>query len=1257
MFDRASAVVLDNDGNIYLTGTFYGVATFDTTHVISRGAEDVFIAKYLPDGHLDWIFTGGGQLNDGVSGITIDPSKNVTITGHFISTATYAGATITSYVDPVTSNPSTDVFILQIDSNGVFRWLKSGGSIYSDKGIGIVSDNSGNIYVTGNYSDTATFDVTHPNTTYNAIFLMKCDVNGNEQWFRTLGGSTYNTVSDIAMDNNSNLLLCGNFAGTLRFFGTNTLLPGHYANNVYVAKYDLNGNVVWSASNGSDNFIETTDIAVDDSSNVYIGGNFKCTLTEFSGGTALFNSVGHEDVFYSKFNSAGQWKLATQYGGDWDDHCNGVSIFNHYYPILTGKYNDVIKMVVDTDFYNPLSFYHYSAQTISPGLCPDVKLTLSGMKSLGASDIFIINAAHPNLPPFYYYEDPDNPSSYCSFPQIGVCITDLINCVDTLWFCGFEPHQVHMKLYGNGLSPSFQIQWSNGSMNPVDVIDTTQILWVSAGTYDGCYVSSDTVVVICYPIDIPELTDDHGINFAEDTIRPIYICKGDSIHFNIANPGNYVTLIGSDASTNTGVVNYTFYSDTLSRRVYNIGISFTDTITGCVKSNRGKIYVDTALVPIKPWIALSNGHNDSIEVCAGGTFEVYLLDSLTNPTGQFICNSSLSQYATIGWISTPYVPTPNGVCSFNISKKFQPVSSGIYTVNCDIVRYSPCGGADTFNLSLNVYVTVNPAPTISGVITGNGTICPGDSTLLIFSGSIMTTWSAGNGGLIHGSHTNDSIYAMQPGNYRVNYYDTTQFGCRKQGTISQIVAYPSPPQIFSNPSPALICPNDSVQLTVNSTGNITWFDPYGNTFQGQTIYATIPGIYYCIQDSNGCILASNFLDVAQYGTPYLAVIPDGVLCPGKSILLQVIELNSFFNWLSPLAGFDSFQVVTSPGLYKCEVISCNIITTVQANIIGSTVSASITPAGLLQLCAFDTIRLTANPGMAQYNWNYNYNYSPVADITQSGGYYVITMDGYGCSDTSNLVAILPPPYFDPVNTAVTFCAGDSLNLFVSVQSGMNYIWNGPNNNSSSTNEFLKFPGELADTGFYILTRNDGTCTLNDSVDVTSEFVGFMISSDSILCFDTNAVIIVIPDNSAYQNFWTSPSGMNSSSPQFVIPNITTADTGIYYLTITNNNCSINESYHLIAIDCDTVVHDTTSIIPNVITPNGDGMNDFFEIDWGVSLTFKLFNRWGQLIYECNSCSKIKWDGTNGKDQVVDGTYYYLLSSAIRNHQGYIEVIK
>ena len=153
----------------------------------------------------------------------------------------------------------------------------------TDRGLGVACDLAGNVYVAGQFTDTITFDNVHYSTFYNAIFLVKYNSVGSEQWFTKAGGGTYNIANAIAVDNSSNVYVTGNFTGTLNFYAQHIFsLTNIYYNKIFIAKYDQNANLIWDVSDGSSNPVNSNSIALDGSGNPYIIGNFECIMNGYA---------------------------------------------------------------------------------------------------------------------------------------------------------------------------------------------------------------------------------------------------------------------------------------------------------------------------------------------------------------------------------------------------------------------------------------------------------------------------------------------------------------------------------------------------------------------------------------------------------------------------------------------------------------------------------------------------------------------------------------------------------------------------------------------------------------------------------------------------------------------------------------------------------------------------------------------------------------------------------------------------------------
>lgn len=89
------------------------------------------------------------------------------------------------------------------------------------------------------------------------------------------------------------------------------------------------------------------------------------------------------------------------------------------------------------------------------------------------------------------------------------------------------------------------------------------------------------------------------------------------------------------------------------------------------------------------------------------------------------------------------------------------------------------------------------------------------------------------------------------------------------------------------------------------------------------------------------------------------------------------------------------------------------------------------------------------------------------------------------------------------------------------------------------------------------------------------------------------------------------------------------------------------------IACD----DNNSLIPNIFTPNNDGVNDVWEIKGLENQFCIIYNRWGNKIHEITT-NKIMWDGsTTSGEKCSDGTYFYLIKTADQNYKGFIQLVR
>jgi len=260
-FDYANALTVDNSGNVYVTGESYGSGTFS----------DYATIKYSSAGDTLWVrrYNGPGDSLDCANALTVDDSRNVYVTGKSFGIVTF-------FEDYATDDYAT----IKYDSNGDTLWTRR----YNDPGNSadvanaLAVDGNGNVYVTGHVSSSD----------YATI---KYNPNGDTTWVKRYSQAGNDFATALAVDNNGNAYVTGYSWGTS--FDYATIKYSSFGDTLWVIRYNGPGN-------GSD---EAYAIALDNSGNLYVtggsdGGNLTgsdYTTIKYSPCTAKSGDVNNDD--------------------------------------------------------------------------------------------------------------------------------------------------------------------------------------------------------------------------------------------------------------------------------------------------------------------------------------------------------------------------------------------------------------------------------------------------------------------------------------------------------------------------------------------------------------------------------------------------------------------------------------------------------------------------------------------------------------------------------------------------------------------------------------------------------------------------------------------------------------------------------------------------------------------------------------------------------------------------------------------------
>ncbi len=343
--DVGESIAIDPSGNIYVTGYFQGTVDFDPgpgiNNLTSNGT-NTFVLKLTPEGNFLWAkcMVGIEYSNNGHS-ISTDAFGNVYVMGVYHGTVDFDPGPGTTLL---TNEGAGDIFVQKLDASGNLLWIRSVGGESFDIGWSSTTDDAGNVYVTGYFSETADFDPSSGimNLVSNGgreIFVLKLGASGDFHWARSVGGTGQEQGNSIAVDPSGNVYVTGYFQGEVDFDPGpgSTILNSVAAVDIFVQKLNASGNLLWAISAGGYNHDAGRSIVTDPLGNVYLTGYFQGTV-DFDPGPGIKNlySSGAEDIFVQKMDASGNLLWAISAGGAAHEQGNSILVKSSGLIYITG---------------------------------------------------------------------------------------------------------------------------------------------------------------------------------------------------------------------------------------------------------------------------------------------------------------------------------------------------------------------------------------------------------------------------------------------------------------------------------------------------------------------------------------------------------------------------------------------------------------------------------------------------------------------------------------------------------------------------------------------------------------------------------------------------------------------------------------------------------------------------------------------------------------------------------------------------------
>lgn len=294
-----------SNGDLYTVGNSgsYSI-TFGTTTLTDAASEFFFLVKYDNNGNIIWARKGGSSgpsVNGGAHAraVRVDNAGNVFVCGYFNADTLKCGSLLLLNTPPTSS---IDIFLVKYDANGNELWLKGAVGNSGDKADAISIDGSGNIYMTGEFnSSTITFGTISINNTGLAdVYLTKFDPNGNVIWAKGAFGLNDDDAWGVVADPLGNVFLTGSFAGSFSM-GYPLFSAGN--EDIFLYKFDTNGNFIWGKSAGGTGNENPRDIDLDPLGNIFITGGFSSPTITFN--NSILSNTGTSDMFLAKYDLLG----------------------------------------------------------------------------------------------------------------------------------------------------------------------------------------------------------------------------------------------------------------------------------------------------------------------------------------------------------------------------------------------------------------------------------------------------------------------------------------------------------------------------------------------------------------------------------------------------------------------------------------------------------------------------------------------------------------------------------------------------------------------------------------------------------------------------------------------------------------------------------------------------------------------------------------------------------------------------------------
>jgi gliding motility-associated-like protein len=631
----------------------------------------------------------------------------------------------------------------------------------------------------------------------------------------------------------------------------------------------------------------------------------------------------------------------------------------------------------------------------------------------------------------------------------------------------------------------------------------------------------------------------------------------------------------------------------------------------------------------------STNCSDSISANITGPNILIVNASINNP---ITCNSSCNGSA----VASVLGGTPNYTYQWNDPlNQTTPVATGLCagTYIVTVTDKNGCTAMDTIILTEPLAILANETLT-----TPNCGLCDGAITTAPSGGTgpytfLWTTPAAPPSP----KPITSTIINLCPGAYSVIITDSTGCTANFNFPLSSTLA-PTPNTTVTNASCNGDCNGIITAAPTGGTAPYSYFwTPTGDTTI--SISGLCAGVYSLnVTDSNGCvgvvIDSITQPEILQANINAANLTCNGT-CDGWAVANPIGGTTPYtYNWTPGNLPQDSITNLCA-GTYFVTVTDSNNCTVTDSITIIEPGAITATNTSIDASCSSvcdGSATVTPTSGVGPYTYQWNGNTLPGQTNTQNnlcfGTNLVLITDANGCTFTDTITIAATDTVQANAGNDTTICLGINYTLIGTPTGNFTSVewFELPSMNSLGTTNSISITPNATGTFCYAF-KVTGACTSTDTVCITVDPLPIVNAGPDVSIFEFGSTNLNATGGGTY--LWSPGTGLNDStiSNPVASPSATTT----YYVTVTSpNGCTATDSV-------------VVTVLPNIkfpdgITPNGDGKNDYWVIDFIEQFpnnVVEIYNRWGELLFHADGYQQ-NWDGHyNGKELPI-GTYYYII---------------